>query len=113
MARIINVTDLGIVFKCSCCQKIHIEFNNLNFNFTEEQYRAFCEYLNNLDGAYWEEKNKHSVFRRKIRIPLDQSSVCLMLNKEELTGLRRLLSGPYASVESDLASQMTDRWCLN
>lgn len=113
MARIINVTDFGIVFKCSCCQKIHIEFNNINFNFTEEQYRNFSEYLNNLDGEYWEEKNRFSVFKRKIRIPLDKSSFCLMLNKEELVGLRQLLSVPYASVENDLAMQMTESWCLN
>lgn len=102
MAQIINKTSCGIVFRCSCCQKIHVEFNNINFNFTQEQYREFIKYLRELDGEYWEKKNRNSIFRRKIRIPLDKSTLCLMLNSDELLALRQLLATPFLPAETDL-----------
>lgn len=113
MARIINKTQHGIVFKCPCCDKIHIEFNNINLNFTEKQHREFSEYINNLDGAYWEKTNQYSVFRRKIRIPMDASHVCLMKNNDELAALRQLLSRPFVPAENDLVKQFAETWCFN
>lgn len=91
MVQIINKTCFGLVFKCSRCNKIHIEFNNFNLNFSESEYKRFSEYIHNLDGKYWSEMNKGCIYRRKIRIPIGSSTICLMLDIEELQELRRLL----------------------
>ncbi len=93
MIQIINRTSCGLVFKCPLCNKIHIEFKNLNFNFSEKEYKHFTAYINNLDGFFWEMRNASSVFTRKIRIPLnDTNSFCFLLNTEELGQFKELLS---------------------
>lgn len=50
MQYILNRTAKGIVFKCTNCQKNHIEFNNVNLNLTEKEYREFSCYSHNFDG---------------------------------------------------------------
>lgn len=93
MIQIISRISSGLVFKCPLCNKIHIEFKNLNFNFSEKEYKHFTAYINNLDGFFGEMQNASSVFTRKIRIPLnDTNSFCFLLNTEELGQFKELLS---------------------
>lgn len=91
MDHIINQTQHGKVFKCNSCKKIHIEFNNLNFNFTHEEYEHFANYFLKLNGDYWEKLNTDSMYRRKILVPLDHKNLNLLLNKSELEELKKLL----------------------
>lgn len=92
MNHIFNQTAHGKVFLCRSCKKIHVEFNNINFNFSKEEYLHFSKYINELNGDYWEKINTHSSYRRKILIPLDHRNYNLLLNKEELAELKILLS---------------------
>ena len=89
---LINETENGQVFKCSKCNAIHIEYKNLNFNFSEGQFKHFSEYLSKLDGEYWEKKNKDAQFKRKIIIPIGHQSFKILLNNEELEELKQLFS---------------------
>lgn len=100
--QIINKTRLGQVFRCDKCKKIHIEFNNFNLNFSEEEYKRFAKYILELDGQYWAEMNANAPYRRKIRIPIGSSPICLMLNLEELFELRKLLERTASSAEEEL-----------
>ncbi|SFK48239.1 DUF6686 family protein [Proteiniphilum acetatigenes] len=102
MAQIINKTSFGLVFRCSQCKKIHIEFNNINLNFSETDYKRFSDYIYHLDGQYWAELNTNSPYRRKIRIPISATPICLMLTVEELSALRKLLENTSASAEEEL-----------
>lgn len=113
MIYIINQTRYGIVFKCSNCNKIHIEFNNFNLNLSEPDYRLFVQYINNLDGDYWVEKNKGSICQRKIRIPITPTAVCLMLHPNELSELRQLLILPNCIVEKQLVEKLQETVCWN
>ena len=88
MVHIIKETKQGKVFKCSSCNKIHIEFGNLNFNFSEYQYKIFSEYISNLDGDFYEKHNARSFLTRKIRIPLGSSGFCFLLSGDELKQLK-------------------------
>lgn len=92
----INETENGQVFKCSKCKAIHLEYKNLNFNFTEEQYTNFAEYINNLNGKEWENKNKNSQFKRKIIISIGHQSFRVLLATEELEELKRLSPKPIS-----------------
>lgn len=102
MAQIINKTNCGLVFRCNQCKKIHIEFNNINLNFTEDEYERFSDYIHHLDGQYWEEMNVDSLFRRKIRIPINATPICLMLTVDELSALCKLLENTSVSAEEEL-----------
>ena len=92
MDKVSNKTENGKVFKCSKCDAIHIEFNNLNFNFSEKQYKHFANYILKLDGNEWEYKNRNSHYRRKIIIPIGHKNVNILLNNAELQELKQLFS---------------------
>jgi hypothetical protein len=87
-----KITRHGKVFICNQCDAIHIEFKNLNFNFSQSQYDSFANYLSKIDGESWERKNKDSKFNRKIIIPLGNSGANMLLSNDELLELRALLS---------------------
>jgi len=86
----INKTQNGQIFKCDKCKAIHIEYKNLNFNFSVEQFDHFADYLTKLDGKYWENKNKNSQFKRKIIIPIGYNSFKVLLTRDELEELKNL-----------------------
>ena len=88
----INETQNGRVFKCSKCNAIHIEYKNLNFNFSEKQYKHFADYILKLDGNEWEHKNRNSHYRRKIIIHVGHKNINLLLNNAELQELKQLFS---------------------
>ena len=92
MGTIICQSKNGQVFKCASCQKIHIEYKNLNFNFDEEGYQYFVNYFLNLDGEYWEKRNTKNDFKRKIIVPINHENFHVLLNNEELLELKDLFS---------------------
>lgn len=69
---ILSKTKNGQVYICNKCSKIHIEYGNLNFNFTKQEFDDFADYILTLDGAYWEEKIKRHPFPEKL---LSQSAI--------------------------------------
>ncbi len=90
-STIINRTQNGQVFRCSKCKAIHIEYKNLNFNFTDRQFSEFVEYINSLDGKKWEETNQNSQFKRKIIIPTGNQIFRVLLSNEELKEFKQLI----------------------
>lgn len=91
MTYTINKTQNGIVFKCDKCNKIHFEYNNLNFLFTSEQFYSFSDYILELDADYWENKNQHSPHNRKIFVPVGHKNLKLGFHTEEIEELQSLL----------------------
>jgi hypothetical protein len=88
----INQTENGSVFRCSGCSKIHIEYKNLNFNFSEKEYTDFAKYFKELDGSHWEKQNSQLPYRRKIIVPIGHNNINILLNSEELSELKSLFS---------------------
>jgi len=88
-----NITENGKVFTCLKCNKIHIEFNNLNFSFSEIEYKSFKEYVLKLNGEKWEAINNDSVFERKIHISILNNSFSIVLHNYELEEFKNLLNG--------------------
>jgi len=89
--NIINQTNNGKVFLCDTCNAIHIEYKNLNFNFTSEQFKNFVNYMSRLNWAEREPKNRDSYYDRKILIPMGHDSFNVMLNNSELEEIKNLL----------------------
>ena len=88
---ILRETLNGKVFKCLTCNLIHVEFKNLNFNFSDSQYNHFAAYIKGLDGGQWELINRKSVYSRKILIPIGYQNINIMFNSEELAEFKDLL----------------------
>ena len=92
MTNNIYQTKNGRIFRCASCDKIHIEFNNINFNFNDKEFEHFANYFDDLDGEYWEIANFQVNYRRKIIIPVGHKNINFLLNKEELKELKSLLA---------------------
>jgi hypothetical protein len=92
MSNNINQTKNGRIFRCASCDKIHIEFNNINFNFNDKEYIHFANYFKGLDGEYWELVNTNANYRRKIIVPVGHNNMNFLLNQEELEELKELLA---------------------
>ncbi len=93
MEKIINQSPNGRVFICSQCDKVHIEFNNFLFSFNQDEYRYFTSCITRIDGCYYERVNSGRQSKRKIIVPIGHRNASMMLNREELKELQKLLSG--------------------
>ncbi len=90
--KLISTTTNGQVFKCDSCKAIHIEYKNINLNFSEKQFKRFADFLNTLDGESMEDSQINSPYHRKIAIATSHKAVNVLLNKEELEEFKLLLS---------------------
>ena len=103
--RVINQTPSGKIFKCFKCDKIHIEFKNLYFTFSDEEYESFKEYFLNFNGEYWHNIRKNSACRRKIVIPVGHKNLTTLFHLEEIRELKSLfLNSNLRNKEPDLIS---------
>lgn len=88
--EIMSKTKNGQVYICNKCSKIHIEFGNLNFNFSQKEFDDFADYILTLDGNYWKEENKDTPFARKIFIPIGHKNFNVLLSSKELEEMKSL-----------------------
>ena len=114
MIRDLNRTDNGQIFRCSLCNKIHIEFKSINFNFDDKEYDFFRKYINDLDGEYIEFSNSHMNLRRKIVIPVGHRNMNFLLNNTELVELKKLLVNAKVGKQSiKLVNDFKYTFCNN
>lgn len=113
MNQLLNRTENGKIFKCDCCNRIYIEYKNLNFIFEDEEYDHFCRYIKELDGRFWEESNAHSVFRRKIVMSVSHKNLRVLLNNAELEELKTLLETGIYTPRAEIAPEMNYCICRN
>ncbi len=92
MDKIINQSKNGRVFICPNCEKIHIEFFNFLFSFSDKEYDYFKKCFERMDGRYYESVNYNIAYKRKIIVPIGHQNVSMMLNRKELEELQLLLS---------------------
>jgi len=89
---ILRNSETGQIFVCNQCKKIHLEFGNLSYDFTSEaQLNNFLSHLEQLDGWYYENQNKSSVYRRKIIVPIPDTGLKMLFTSVELNEIRNLI----------------------
>lgn len=89
--RLLNQTPNGKIFKCLFCNKVHIEYKNLNFVFEREEFEPFRKYFLNLDPEHWESVNRNSIYNRKIMVPIGHKNFTVMFNTKEIYELKSML----------------------
>lgn len=110
---IYNRTSNGSLFKCDDCNSIHLEFNNLNINFSNStKYEEFARFLHQLNADEWVEINKNTPYQRKIMIPLGTGNLNFILHAGELEDLKRLC---IKNLEPDIIQfkELLIDYCLN
>lgn len=89
---ILNKTRNGSLSYCTSCKAYHIEFGNLMFNFTESELQLFTNYINGIDGDYFNRLNEHVSTRRRIILPTKLKGISFAMHLEELNEFKMLLN---------------------
>jgi hypothetical protein len=88
---IVYSSTFGQIFICSQCRKIHLEFGNFSIDFLNEgQLENFCKQLQQIDGRYYADLNKRSLYKRKIMVPIPTSTTKMLFTLEELDEIKAL-----------------------
>ncbi len=80
----------GKIFKCHTCNKIHIEYKNLNFAFSENEYFFFKDYFLKLKPEKWERINQNTIYKRKIMVPIGHRNFTIMFHSNEIYEIKEL-----------------------
>ncbi|WP_303316829.1 DUF6686 family protein [Flavivirga abyssicola] len=104
---IAKVTN-GELSICEQCNVYHVEFNNIYFEFTPNEFDHFKDYLLNIELDYWEERYSCAKVKRKIPIPSMQKNLVLMFNRQEIKELKLLFCGEECSFENVLHANDID-----
>lgn len=97
---VLNKTHNGNLIYCSNCKIFHIEFGNLFFNFSETELQIFTNYINSIDGEYYDVVNQHASTRRRILLPTKLKGISFAMHLEELNEFKMLLN--YQKVDSSM-----------
>ncbi|MFV0377406.1 MAG: DUF6686 family protein [Mangrovibacterium sp.] len=86
----INQTTNGRIYKCSECNKIHVDYKNLSFSFQPQQYQNIQKYIQQLDAAYWASQNEEANGQYRVMIPINHESLMLNFTPFEISELKEL-----------------------
>ncbi len=82
--KTLSKTKSGELYLCEHCESYHLEFNNIYFEFTEEQFYQFKSYVLAIEVEYWEHKYACGRVKRKVPIPTMHPNLVLMFNRHEI-----------------------------
>lgn len=111
--QILNRSKNGLLIFCKHNYMYQLLFNNLNFNFTQEEFESFQRYMYTLEVEYWEQEFKYSIYNKRIPIPTIQSNLLILLNKAEVLELKRLIEMHQSGHELIKASDINYQWQPN
>ncbi|MGB1312111.1 MAG: DUF6686 family protein [Bizionia paragorgiae] len=95
--KILSKGKSGSLSVCQDCDIYYLEFNNLYFEFNNEQFKQFRCFLLKVDSTYWETKYANADINRKIPIPSEQENLVLMFNRFEIEELKDLILNKKSS----------------
>lgn len=90
--NIINQTKNGRVYICNQCQKVHLEFQNVGFKFSQNHWNEFVKYISEIDGEDIENRNRFLDDEKKIHIPIMNDGFKLRLDQKDLSELKYLVN---------------------
>ena len=85
--KTISQSDQGYLTFCSDCNLYHLTFQNIQFEFSEKQYRDFKKSLLGIEKWFWSQNNTYSNQARKILLPTKQKNLTLKFNRIEIESL--------------------------
>ena len=87
-----KVSENGQLYKCSSCQKIHLEFGNIGMDFkSSESLNELLRYLHTVNDNQFENEIRNDNFRRRLLIPFANTTIKLLLSDQEILELIYLI----------------------
>jgi len=86
----INATPNGTISFCNKCNNYNIEYKNLYFTFSKDEYDQFKSYFASIDAQYWENRNAKTTHKRKVIVPIGSRKLVTVFNTHEIEELKRL-----------------------
>ena len=111
--KIIKRSKNGILTFCSNSKLFQLVYNNLCFELYEWELRAFKEHLDTLDISYWERQLQCTVHEKKIPISVGTKHFIILLAKEELWEIRKLLRKEKNSAKLLLVQDIDYKFTAN
>ncbi len=94
--KLVGKVKSGELTVCLDCNHYHLTFNNIFFEFTNDEYLYFKKYIIQLDTEYWNENYPYPKVKKNIPIPTLQGNLVLLFNQQEIEELRTLFNnGSY------------------
>jgi hypothetical protein len=90
-SKILSRVKNGELSVCNDCQNYNLVFNNLFFQFNEEQLNKFREYVSKIEISYWLGFSYYSSQRRKIPVETFHQNLILIFDYHEIEELKILL----------------------
>jgi hypothetical protein len=89
--KIISRVKNGELSMCRCCKNYNLVFNNIFFQFEENQLNKFKEYISKIDIEYWLDFSSFTTQRRKIPVQTFNQKLILVFDNYEINELKILL----------------------
>jgi len=89
--EIISRNYNGELSYCTCCKTYHLHFNNLYFEFSEEELNNFKQIICFSEDLVADMPANKRMMKRHIPIETGQVNMVLMFNFKEIKALRGLL----------------------
>ena len=96
--KTLSKTSQGELSLCKHCKHFHLEFNNIYFEFTVNEFKQFKQYVLNLEPEFWECKYAEANISKKIPVPTLQDNLILMFNRQEFLQLKVLVNKPILNI---------------
>ena len=90
-SKIISRVKNGELSFCKSCQSYNLIFNNIFFQFDEDQLNKFRDYVSKIKISYWLDFSSCSSQRRKIPVPTFHQNLILIFDDYEIEELKILL----------------------
>jgi len=76
---------------CESCQNYNLVFNNIFFQFDQDQLNKFRDYVSKIEISYWLDFSSCTSQRRKIPVPTFHQNLILIFDDYEIEELKILL----------------------
>ncbi len=88
---ILKQTENGMLVLLKGYGNYQLTYKNLNLSLTKTELCSFEKHLKEIDINYWEKEYENSIYEKKIPIPTLQSNLMLLINRQELQELVKLI----------------------
>lgn len=96
--KTIATVKSGELSICKGCNSYQLIFNNLFFEFNQDDFDAFKNYILNIELDHAGQKYACSKLKRRIPIPSLQKNLFLIFNTQEIKELKTLLTTKTLSI---------------
>lgn len=98
--KIISQNHNGQLAKCEKCNLYNLTYNNILFEFTNDEFESFKHFLKTIEPEFCKKTHNSSFNKRNIPINTYQKNLFLVFSSREIQDLKKMLLTPSHQVEN-------------